>query len=320
MSSIENNKQVDIIYLDYASAFISVVHAKLIYKLEAIGICGLVLNWIKAFLSGRVQRVKVESCLSSPMSVLSGVPQGRVLGPLLFAFFINDICSIQSTVVMKLFADDLKIYSCISDQYSWAIIQNLLDEISKWSDLWQLTLSPAKSAVLSLGRHVIHYSYQISNHCIARVTCMKDLGLMIDQYLNFDLHINLICTIANQHAALLLKSFQSRDPQTLFKAFTTFVRPTLEYASNVWNPMKVTSINKIESVQRRFTKKLSGLSNLCYSDRLAALNSVTLEERRLRLDLNMYFNIIHKLVDIDYCKYFIVSHNVHTTSNAFKTS
>ena len=157
--------------------------------------------------------------------------------------------------------------------------------------MWQLTLSPAKSAVLSLGRRAIHYSYQISNHCIARVTCMKDLGVMIDQYLNFNLHINNMCSSSNQRAALLFKTFQSRDPITLFKAFTTFVRPSLEYASCVWNPHKITLINKIESVQRRFTKRLLGLSNMSYGERLIFLKCESLEMRRMRSDLIMYYKI-----------------------------
>ena len=197
-------------------------------------------------------------------------------------------------------------------------MQSYLDNISQWSDLWQLSLSPSKCSVLSIGKTISQYSYSIKGVTIKRVTNMVDLGVTIDSKLTFDVHIGNICTTARQRCALILKSFSSRDPLLLFRAFTTFVRPLLEYASCVWNPYSIAHIEKIESVQRNFTKRLQGMKLLSYMDRLVTLNASSLELRRIHSDLIMYFKIINNIVDVDVNKYFLFSHNTQTRGHNFK--
>ena len=253
----------DVIYLDFAKAFDSVVHSKLLFKLECYGINGLTLQWIKSFLCGRTQKVKIGSSFSTSATVTSGVPQGSVLGPVFFLVFINDICnSCDCGAQMQLFADDVKLYLGVKNQLSFDVIQNTLDRITNWCRVWQLNLSPTKCAVLSIGGTTSRFAYKIDGVTIPRVNSFKDLGVTIDSSLSFDSHINQMCTKANQRAALILKCFTSRDPELLIRAFIVFVRPMLEYASSVWSPYKVSFIDKVESVQRRFTKRLLGLSKL----------------------------------------------------------
>jgi len=305
LHNLKSRHQTDVIYLDFAKAFDSVVFTKLLFKLESYGITGNCLHWICDFLTNRTQRVKVGSALSSPSSVRSGVPQGSVLGPTLFLIFINDICNIvNNDVELRLFADDVKLYAEIIDETCCYKIQSCLDNIFSWCNAWQLNLSPTKCAVLSIGYKGHDFCYKINSVAIQYVNVFKDLGVTIDGSLSFETHINEICAKANQRSALIFKCFTSRDPFLLLKAFTTYVRPLLEYASCVWSPFQLHFIDKIESIQRRFTKRLYGLSNFSYEARLSYLCIDSLEVRRLKADLTMYYRILYNLVDVDSNQFF----------------
>jgi len=263
--NLKSRNQTDIVYLDFTKVFDSVTYTKLLYKLECYDISGHILYWIRDFLSNRTQRVKVGSSLSSYSPVCSGVPQGSVLGPILFLIFINDICNIiTNDVEMKLFADDVKLYLEICNELCCSQIQCCLDNIFSWCNAWQLKLSPSKCAVLSIGYKGFDFCYKINNIAIQHVNSFKDLGITIDQALSFESHINEICGRANQRSALIFKCFTSRDPFLLLKAFITYVRPLLEYASCLWSPFQLHLIDKIESVQRRFTKRFYSLAHFSY--------------------------------------------------------
>ena len=313
-SNLSLKQQTEVVYLDFAKAFDSVSHPKLLHKLECYGITGLTLKWIGDFLTNRTQAVKVGSSISSYTSVSSGVPQGSVLGPILFLVFINDICNIlDSDVVAKLFADDVKLFINISDESSGRKIQTSLDNISIWCKSWQLHLSPTKCAVLSLGPKKFEIDFSINGIIIPRATFVTDLGISIDPKLSFHDHINKMCAKASQRSALILKCFTSREPKLLIKAFCTFVRPLLEYASVVWSPYLLCMIDKIESVQRHFTKRLRGLYNIPYTNRLAILGIDSLELRRLKADLCMYFRILKNQVDLDSKTFFNIANSKFNT-------
>ena len=155
---------VDVIYLDFARAFDSVVHTILLYKLKLYGISNMHLKWLENFLIGKSQCVRVAKSVSKLCPVLSGVPQGSILGPVLFLIYINDICNStqQSNVKLKLFADDVKLYSdvyCTSDNN----LQICLNNIVKWPDLWQLKLSPSKCSVLSIEKSMVNTVYKFND-------------------------------------------------------------------------------------------------------------------------------------------------------------
>ena len=153
-AAIKNNNGVDVVYLDLAKAFDSVVHAKLIAKLKCYGICDMLLRWIESFLSNRYQYVRVGSSVSPICRVSSGVPQGSVLGPVLFIVFVNDIVGCMSQgVTVKLFADYAKIYTIITDAGS-APLQGSLDSIVSWAEHWQLKLSPTKCSAM-ITEHLV---------------------------------------------------------------------------------------------------------------------------------------------------------------------
>ena len=142
----EEGLPVDIIYTDFAKAFDRVPHERLLIKMRALGITGKTLGWIKAFLRGRKQCVRVENECSSWKSVMSGIPQGSVLGPILFVIFINDMPEVV-TNMCQLFADDAKIFSGISSKDDVASLQSDLDNLSEWSDKWQLAFNVKKMYV-----------------------------------------------------------------------------------------------------------------------------------------------------------------------------
>lgn len=317
--SFSNGVQTDVIYMDFAKAFDSVLCSKLLVKLERYGINGLTLNWIQDFLHDRSQHVRVENSLSGSSSVRSGVPQGSVLGPLLFVIFINDICkSVCDNILVKLFADDVKLYIAFCDTNSPNQLQTAIDSIVKWSNIWQLTVSPTKCAVLSIGKRITVYDYNINNTIIPRVNNFSDLGVIIDSSLTFEPHITSICNKARQRAALILKCFTSRNPKLLTRAFTTFVRPSLEYASCVWSPQNSHCINMIESIQRNFTNNLFGKKKLSYSDRLTVLAIDSLERRRLKSDLCMYYKILNAHIDLNVKDYFLFARAASTRGHNFK--
>ncbi|MFZ2538547.1 MAG: reverse transcriptase family protein, partial [Oscillospiraceae bacterium] len=308
--SLSKHKSVDICYIDFQKAFDSLSHPKLVQKLSAYGISGNLLAWISAFLLNRTQCVKVGSVISSSCSVSSGVPQGSVLGPLLFILYINDITDgFDSSVITQIFADDLKVYSEISAFSPSANLQDKLNIIHAWSLTWQLTISLTKCHILHLGSSPILSNYSISSCPISFSDQVKDLGIFVDRDLKFSTHINSTVAKAKQRGSLIFRSFISHDIQQLIRAFKVYVRPMVEYASPIWSPSYITQVSLIESVQRSFTKRLPGCSELSYYDRLSKLGLPSLEHRRLLIDLQTCYNIIHKNYCIDPLKFFTFSSN-----------
>lgn len=298
---------VDVVYIDFAKAFDSVVHSKLLYKLRAYGINGKLLIWIANFLVNRFQSVKVGMSFSEFIRVVSGIPQGSVLGPLLFLLYINDIVDVLgSDATAKLFADDVKLYLNITDVVDVKTLQNGLNAVSKWAHDWQLKISITKCVTLHLGRKNIGYNYLLDGVSLPCTNLARDLGVTIDKNLSFKAHIAQITARAHQRARLIIRCFRTRDPHLLFRAFAAYVRPIVEYCSPVWSPVCKSDIIKIESVQRRFTKSLKDCNHLSYADRLKYLRSDTLELRRLRNDLLTVYKMLHGLIEVNINDFFSI--------------
>lgn len=284
---LKSNKSIDVIFIDFAKAFDSVIHKKLLIKLSHIGIKGRLLNWIEAFLINRTQQVKINDEHSDSSIVTSGVPQGSVLGPLLFLIFINDLPSvISNNVKIKIFADDIKIYYPISNLQDHQLLQTALDSISVWSNDWQLPISVTKCSVLHIGKHNKQLKYTLNKVVLPSSDNCKDLGIILEPSLQFDEYIKQIRIKANQKSNLILKYFRSRNKSLLTRAFKTYVRPIVEYNTFIWNPHLNSDIDKIEYVQKNFTKRLFGKhSSISYENRLDNLNLQSLKERRIMNDL-----------------------------------
>ena len=318
MLSISNHNLVHIGYKGFQRAFDSISHPELILKLSSYGISGNLLFWIKAFLLNRTHSVRVGSTISHSCDVTRGVPQGSVLDPLLFNLFINDIADLLSnSIKIKMFADDLKSYSELSTDLN-SQFQIHLDHISFWATTWQLGISYSKCHILELGSNSIPISYNLNNVVISNSKSITDLGVIIDPNLKFKSHIQDIVNRALLRSSHIFRCFLSRNNGYLVRAFKSYVRPLVEYVSTVWSPSDIGLMHALESVQRRFTKRLPGFSNMSYADRLINLNLQSLEHRRLINDLVMSFKIIHGLVDIDLNDFSTISNNTSLRWHPFK--
>ena len=291
--SLHASGTTDVIYVDMARAFDSIVFSKLLYKLELYGVTGNLLKWISGFICNRTQRVLLENYFSGICNVLSGVPQGSVLGPILFIIFINDIVHIcDGGAVLKLFADDAKIY--IEIDFANRSLQSSLSNLSLYASDSQLSINIAKCFVMSVNKSGSEsaHSYSINNTVLNRCSSISDLGITVCSNLAFNDHISSIASKALQRSGVFFRGFTSRDLSLLRKAFITYIRPIVEYGSVVWNPSTVYLIDLLESVQRKFTKRVHSISHLPYSERLVKLNLDSLELRRLRFDLIHYFKFL----------------------------
>lgn len=184
--SIDNGKDVDIIYLDFCKAFDKVAHRRLLLKLEKYGIRGKILAWIKDFLSHRQQRVVIKGEVSDWKDITSGIPQGSVLGPILFLVFINDLPGAINGL-MKIFADDAKIYYAVDSQDTPSLLQEDICRAENWAKNWKMSFNVKKCHHLHVGETSQVFSYKMSiagnESYIERVKSEKDLGVTIDEKL-----------------------------------------------------------------------------------------------------------------------------------------
>jgi hypothetical protein len=293
----------DVVYIDFSHAFDSIVFDKLTYKLELYGVSGKLLLWIAAFLHNRSQCVVIDNCFSTVRDVTSGVPQGSVLGPILFLIFINDIESACcGNTKLLLFADDAKLYTRVDVIQPSVSLQQSLDRLSAWAESWQLSINISKCSAISLGNKrslLCSRSYFINGILLPSSTRVVDLGVTISNDLSFHTHINNIVAKAHQRISTFFRGFVSRNLLLVRKAFITYIRPLLEYNSIIWNPTHVYLIDLLESIQRKFSKRVPSLSILPYPDRIHRLDLESLEVRRLRFDLINYFKIFNSLSPID---------------------
>ena len=314
--ALSHGLPIDIIYLDFEKAFDKVPHQRLIMQLSRFGVRGNILGWIKDYLTSRHQRVRVNGELSSRSSVLSGVPQGSVLGPALFLIYVSDIPEIVQNFV-SLYADDSKIYNYLLDSAEHIntpeSIQADINNLCEWSDKMQMSFNADKCHRLHLGSRNNCYTYtlpKISNlqssathigytytfHQLKRVRDEKDLGVTIDHELNFKTHISQKISKANSLIFLIRNCFKFLDEKMFKLLYTALIRPHIEYASPIWSPITKGEIARVEGVQRRATRLVPELRSLTYPERLSKLQLPTLQYRRLRQDLILLYNYIHHSV------------------------
>jgi len=306
---------IDVVFLDYRKAFDSVPHKRLLNKIRALGLGDKVTKWIEDFLTERKMRVNVGGNFSTWLEVLSGVPQGSVLGPLLFLLFVNDLPDwVQCSI--KMFADDTKIWTKISMEEDQELLQNDLNQLIRWSQEWLLQFNPEKCKVMHIG-HTLDTTYWIndqgSSHLLQETDSEKDLGV----YISKDLKPSLQCATAANKAMTVLRmikrNFTRIDCEDFRILYHTYVRPHMEYCVQVWNPHLRKDIDCLEKIQRRATKMVWGLSKRTYADRLCILGLYTLERRRLRGDLIEMFKMLTGREGISYEQFFTLASTQHST-------
>ena len=299
---MESGKEICAVFLDYKKAFDSVPHKLLIEKLQQIGLHNNLLAWITDYLTQRKQRVVVEGATSSQALVSSGVPQGSVLGPLLFSIYIDDITGIalspQSDLV--LYADDVLLYRTISCREDISLLQSDLDAIETWSTDHLLQLNPVKCKrmLISKKRHLSigHFTLFLDGNELEEVSIFKYLGVLIKSNLSWSEHTMEICSKARKILGLLYRHFYNNSSsETLRQLYLSLVRPHLEYAVQLWDPYMQNDIDKLESVQKFALKLVTHQWDANYNSMLEVTDIPRLSERRLHLKLAQVYKIIHNL-------------------------
>ena len=267
------------------------------------GVKGYVLQWVEDFLSDRKQQVIINGSSSQEACVTSGIPQGSVLGPLLFVAYINDLPrGLQSTV--KIFADDTKLYAQSNSSNGPIFLQNDLNRLQEWSQKWLLRFHPEKCSVVKVGRDNEN-EYFMNQTTPNGSTTMKlktssmekDLGVIIDDKLTFKEHVFQTTKKANRIVGLIRRTFAFLSDKTFVLLFKSLVRPLLEYGHSIWQPHDKYLCKEVEDVQRRATRMIGHLKNLTYPERLKKLKLPSLEHRRLRgdmIEVYKYMNGIYK--------------------------
>ena len=288
---LDSGEEVDVIYLDFQKAFDKVPHVRLLEKLKGIGVQGKVLDWIAEWLRGRKQRVVINGEASEWEDVLSGVPQGSILGPLLFLIYINDLdIGIMSSILK--FADDTKMYGRVGTKEGVDILRKDLEALNDWSDKWQMSFNVEKCKVMHFGKNNAKAEYKMNERRLAEITEEKDLGVIISNDLKVSKQCDKAASKGNQILGLIKRTVISRKKKVILNLYRTLVRPHLEYCIQAWRPHLVKDIEKLEKVQRRATRMMEECRGKSYNDRLQILGLTTLETRRVRADMLEVFKIL----------------------------
>jgi hypothetical protein len=284
--ALDNGGEIDCVYTDFSKAFDTVPHRRLIGKLKSYGISAEIVNWIEAFLVHRKQKVIVNGKSSEWENVISGVPQGSVLGPVLFVIFINDLPEeVLSTIL--LYADDAKIYRNVKQLMDQVILQTDLHNMSIWADRWLQKFHPDKLKLIPISRKrdTTERVYFVGND---RVECSekeKDLGVWIDDKLKFQDHISTKVKVANKMMGAVRRTFRFLDERMFCLLYKAMVRPHVETSATVWSPYLQYQVDQLEGVQKRATKMLPVIKDMDYVSRNKRLNLPSLRYRRMRGDM-----------------------------------
>ena len=285
----DDGQPIDVVYLDFKKAFDKVPFRRLLYKLDHSGIRGQLLRWIQNFLTGRKFQVRANSVLSKERHVKSGVPQGSVLGPLLFLVYISDMSSEMKSNV-SFYADDTKMFTNPTQNPNF--LQSDLQLVELWTETWLMSLNVNKCTVLHIGPNNRNNTYLLKGLPLTNVDHQKDLGVIVSNDLKWENHIAMIVKRANSLIYLIRRAFKNHSCNTIMQIYKTYIRPLLEFAVSSWNPYFAKDIEILEKVQRQVTKIPPELKDLPYEERCSRLKLTSLRERRQRGDLIITFKIL----------------------------
>jgi hypothetical protein len=320
LRTVQDRMQCDTIIMDFSKAFDKVSHERLLYKLDRAGIDPQAWEWIKSFLTGRSQQVVIDGETSASVPVTSGVPQGSVLGPILFLVFIDDLPLYTKSSQVRLFADDTIVYLTIASIEDCHKLQQDLHHLEQWERDWLMDFHPAKCNVLRITRKRSRttYQYTLHGHVLEEVTAAKYLGVTISSDMSWNLHIDKTCAKANQKLGFLKRNLKVKNGDLKAKAYKTMVRPLLEYCSTVWDPHTQKQSRCLEMVQRRSARWVTGRyhNTSSVTDMLSDLEWRDLAQQRVDSRLTMMFKITRDLVDIPIGNYISLQRDgVHTATH-----
>ena len=285
---MDDGSPVDVIYLDFQKAFDKVPHQRRISKLKSHGMGNSLINWIEQWLTDRRQRMVVDGEVSSWKSVLSGVPQGSVLGPILFLVYINDLEEGLTGKILK-FADDTKLFGKVKEIGDKHNLQDDIDKLVKWSNKWQMLFNFGKCKCLHTGSINTGMNYDMGGTILSKTVKEKYLGVTMNANMKVSEQCRIAATKGNQVLGMIRRNITYKE-----KSLT---RPHLEYCIQAWNPHLRKDVDRLDTIQRRATKLIPELRDLTYEERLKEYGLTTLE--RLRGDQIEVFKILNGYENID---------------------
>ena len=300
LTYLERGVNLDSIYLDFSKAFDKVDHDIVMAKLSKLGIKGKLLKWINSFLTQRVQVVTVNGIKSEQTWVLSGVPQGSVLGPLLFLLMIGDIDNDIKYSFISSFADDTRLLKDINELMDTFKLQSDLNVIYKWTADNNMKLNGCKFEQLSYGKNceLKEDSVYLNNKAekIEKKPIVKDLGVFMSDDCSFTSHIQKLVIKTKDLSSWILRTFKSREKNVLLILWKSLVIPHLDYCSQLWSPTKRGLVQELEMVQRTFIRKINEIRGFSYWEQLNKLKIYSLERRRERYMIIYTWSILEDIV------------------------
>jgi hypothetical protein len=299
LEQVDKGNTVDAIILDFSKAFDTVCHQKLLLKLETLGIQPNITKWIKHWLTDRQQVVKTQGNLSPSIPVQSGVPQGSVLGPLLFIIYINDIVScVTPPNSIRLFADDALLFGPVNPKDNG--LQKDLDSLLQWANTWQMKFNAKKCNSISFGKQKNSVRYTLGLIPLQQTTSIKYLGINISSDLDWALQVNYVCNKSSCALGMLRRTLKGAEKATKLTMYKTLVRPILEYASSAWAPYRQAHIAELEKVQRKAVRWIANLKrDESVSEAMEALALDSLADRRQNKDTLLYMHMLEGRVDMN---------------------
>lgn len=308
--ALDSKKNYHIISFDFSKAFDRVPHDLLLLKLAAYRFHPLCLDWIRDWLRDRVSVVAANGLTSKEFDVCSGVPQGSVLGPLLFLLYINDITAEIKHSDCRLYADDTLLSSDVSNNIDG--LQGDVNRLYEWSCRWGMLFNNDKCLHMQIGKDSPDKRIKLGNDLIPTTDVIKYLGVHIQSNLKWNTHITKMTAKANRSLGVLRRNLAEAPQKTKLVAYKTSVRPILEYASQVWSPHNIGLSNTVDKVQRRavrwvyFLKRFDSVTECLMSN-----NILSLHDRRREQDILLLRKIEAGLYEVKLNSYvrFTTTHN-----------
>ena len=299
LDMLERGENVDLVYLDFAKAFDKCDINLLLHKVKALGITGKLGRWIHCFLTKRKQNVIVNGTKSSSSDVISGVPQGTVLGPLLFLIYIADIGE-NVKANTKVYVDDTKLTKSVKTNQDIESLQEDLETLYSWASENNMKFNGTKFQLMRFGNNeeikenTIYFTENMSE-VIDPFETIKDLGVIMNNKATFTDHIEKAIKKARQKLGWILRTFNSRNKWFMRHMFKSLVIPHIDYCSQLWMPIDGAGIHSLEKLQYDFFKKIPELKGLSYWDCLQNMNMLSMQRRLERYRVIYTWKILENL-------------------------